>query len=72
MVPVGLKSNGGFRESILAYSYGKQRAETMEVQSDGRLVTVKHVDGIGKWSNAASMPNDSITRRVAFFTPLEW
>ncbi len=69
---VMLRSNKGFSDSVLAYSYSKQRAETMEVRSDGRLVTVKHVDGIGKWSNAASMPNDSITRRVAFFTPLEW
>ncbi|MFT3945197.1 MAG: hypothetical protein QM705_15440 [Ancrocorticia sp.] len=69
---VMLRSNKGFRDSVLAYSYGKQRAETMEVQPDGRLVTVKHLDRIGKWDDAASMPNDSITRRVAFFTPLDW
>lgn len=72
LCPVMLRSNKGFSDSILAYSYSKQRAETMEVQSDGRLVTVKHLDNVGKWSSAAQMPNNSITRRIAFFTPLEW
>ena len=66
MIPVGLKSNGGFRESILAYSYGKQRAETMEVGSVGNLNTVKHYDNLGQWNELAPMPS-FITRRVAFF-----
>ncbi|MFT3945198.1 MAG: hypothetical protein QM705_15445 [Ancrocorticia sp.] len=67
MIPVGLKSNGGFRESILAYSFGKQRAEIMEVEMNGTLKTVKRCDNIGSWETLAPMPS-SITKRVAFYS----
>ena len=70
MVPVGLKSNGGFRESVLAYSLSAQRAETMEVESSGVLRTVKYLDNVGRWRDIAPMPS-FVTKRVAVFHPAE-